>query len=235
MLAEQFRNRHGNTLMLVDCLLEGRCFSDRKTNPQADDDQDDRGDEWNAPAPAQKRVLRDDLQQQPEDAGGEEKADGCAELREHAVPAPLAFRRILGCEENSATPFAAEAEALAEPAQCEQQRRHDADRSVGGQQADNDRRNTHGQEGGDQRRLATDLVAEMTEDNGAEWTGEEGDREGGKGSEKGGGRIVVGEEQRREDQDGCRRIDIKIKEFDRGADKARDQNARRGIDLRTVR
>ena len=75
-----------------------------------------------------------DSRQQQEHAAGKEEADRRAELREHAVPRALARRRVLDRQQHGAAPFAAEAEALAEAAQREQQRRGDADRLVGRQQ-----------------------------------------------------------------------------------------------------
>ena len=72
--------------------------------------------------------------EQQEDAAGEEEADRRAELREHAVPGALAGRRVLDRQQHRAAPLAAEAEALAEAAEREQQRRRDADGAVGRQQ-----------------------------------------------------------------------------------------------------
>ncbi len=57
----------------------------------------------------------------------QDEAQRGAELREHAVPALLAARRVLRGEQHRAAPFAAEAESLPETAQCEQRRRRDAD------------------------------------------------------------------------------------------------------------
>ncbi len=115
--------------------------------------------------------------QHDEDAGRAEEAERRAELREHAVPALLAARRVLGREQHGAAPFAAEAQALAEPAEREQRRRRDADRGVGRQQADRDGRQAHRQQRRDERRLAPDAVAEVAEQRRADGPREERERE----------------------------------------------------------
>ena len=114
--------------------------------------------------------------EQQEDAAGEEEADRRAELRKHAVPGALARRRVLDRQQHRAAPLAAEAQALAEAAQRQQQRRGDADRVVGRQHADRHRRHAHRQQRRHQRRLAADAVAEVAEQRRADRPREEGDR-----------------------------------------------------------
>ena len=92
--------------------------------------------------------------------------------------ARLPGRRVLDGEQHRAAPFAAQAEPLAEAAQREQQRRGDADRRVRRQQADRHRRHAHRQQRGDERGLAADAVAEVTEERRADRAGEERDGEG---------------------------------------------------------
>ncbi|MNL54270.1 hypothetical protein D3C87_1775910 [compost metagenome] len=96
MLAEEFRDGHFDAFMAVYCLLECRGLGNRKANPKADSDQYYRCDEGNAPAPAEQRFLRHEMQEDPEYAGGQEQAQRGAELREHAVPAALARRSVFG-------------------------------------------------------------------------------------------------------------------------------------------
>ncbi len=60
--------------------------------------------------------------QDQEQTSRQDEADRRAELREHSVPAPLALGRIFRGEQHCAAPFTAEAEALAEAAERQQQR-----------------------------------------------------------------------------------------------------------------
>ena len=168
--------------------------------------------------------------QHQEDAAGEEEADRRAELREHAVPGALARRRVLDREQHRAAPLAAEPEALAETAQREQERRGDADRVVGRQHADSDRRHAHRQQRRDQRRLAADAIAEVAEQRRADRPGEERDREGRQRRERRRRGIGGRKEQPREDEHRRGRVDVEVEELDRRADQAGEQHLPRGID-----
>src|SRR6185312_11751182 len=99
-----------------------------------------------------------------EEAVRSEKANRRPELREHPEPAALARRRVFGREERGAAPFAAESDALAKAQDAEQDGRQAADRSVAGDEADQRRRDAHHEERGDERRFASDAVAEVAED-----------------------------------------------------------------------
>ena len=56
------------------------------------------------------------------------RREGRAELREHRVQPPLARWGVLGGEKRCARPFAADGEALQQPAEDQQQRRGDGQR-----------------------------------------------------------------------------------------------------------
>ena len=90
--------------------------------------------------------MADGRANQKEHAVGHEQADGCAQLGESAKPSAFAFRRVFRGDQCRAAPFAAQAQALAEAEQAQQQRRENADLLVIGQQADGDGGQTHGQQ-----------------------------------------------------------------------------------------
>ena len=135
------------------------------------------GEERNAPAEREELLVGQPRRQQQEDAAGTDEADRRAELREHAVPRALARRRVLDRQQHGPAPLAAEPEALAEAAEREQQRRGDADRRVGRQQADRHGRQPHRQQRRHQRRLAADAIAEVAEERRSDRAREERDRE----------------------------------------------------------
>ena len=165
-------------------------------------------------------------------AARKEEADRRAELRKHAVPGAPARRRILDCEEHGTAPLAAEAETLAEPAERKHERRGDADGLVGRQRPNQHRRDAHGEQRRDERRLAADAVAEVAKERRADRTGHECDREGRERGE--GGRSGIGrrEEQPRKDEDGGGRVNVEVEELDGRADKAREQDLSGGVDRR---
>jgi hypothetical protein len=94
------------------------------------------------------------------------------------VQAALAVRRVLRHVGRGAAVLAAEREALQQAQHDEDDRGRDADRRVGGQQADDERRQAHQQDGDEERVLAPDEVAQAPEDDGAEGPHREAGREG---------------------------------------------------------
>ena len=66
----------------------------------------------------------------------------------------------------------------------------------------------------------------MAEENRAERAGDHGRAEDGERRQQRGGLVARGEEQMREDEHcGCR-VDVEVIKFDRGADQARENDAR---------
>src|SRR5581483_10948595 len=103
-------------------------------------------------------------------------------------------------------------------------------RRVGRQQPDPDRRQSHRQQRGNQRRLAADPIPEVAEQRRADRPGEEGDRERRQRRERRRGRVGGREEQTREDEHRRRRVDVEIEELDGGTNQAREQHLRRAVD-----
>jgi hypothetical protein len=118
-----------------------------------------------------------------------------AELGEHAVPRAFVWRRILNGQQHRAAPLASQTQPLAEAAQRQQQRRGKANRSIGRQRSNGDRGYPHGRKRDDQRRLAADAIAKVTEERGADRPGQERDAKGGQRFERGRGRVGCGKEQ----------------------------------------
>ncbi|MNL15928.1 hypothetical protein D3C87_1369460 [compost metagenome] len=103
---------------------------------QADHHQRGAEQERNPPAPRTELFVVQCHGQREKQAVRREKANGRAELREHAEPGALAFRRVLRGQQRRAAPFAAQPQALAETQHAEQDRSPGADAVVTGQHAD---------------------------------------------------------------------------------------------------
>ena len=113
--------------------------------------------------------------QAAEDGVGEHVAQRRADLRGRGPePAFLRLRELRG-QQHGAAPLAADADALGEAEHDQQDRREDADLAVGRQEADQDGRDADQRQRPDQHLLAADPVAEATEDDAAERSGDVAD------------------------------------------------------------
>ena len=172
---------------------------------------------------------------QREDGDGEEVARRRAGLRPGG-PIPASLRRaVLGGHQHRPAPLATEGEALHQPEQDQQDRRPDADRRVGRQQADQEGRATHHHQRDDQHLLAADLVAEVPEDHPTDRPGGEADGIRGEREQRADERVEVGEEQLVEDQRGGRAVEEEVVPLHGGPDEAgtddlHDGRARPGRD-----
>lgn len=203
-------------------LGEHRGLRQLQAHIEADDHQRRAEQERDPPAPLTELLLAEQHRQGQEQAVGGEEADRRAELGKHAEPGAFAGRRVLRGQQRGAAPFAAEAEALAEAQQAEQQRSPVADAVVAGEDADQGGGDPHQQQRGDQGRLAPDAVAEVAEQRRAQRTGEKGDAEGEEGAEHLRGAGCLREEYRADHQGGGGGVDVEIVELDGGADEAGD-------------
>ena len=162
------------------------------------------------------------------------KPMGGPELREGAVQGALFRRRVFRRQQRRAAPFAAEAQALAEARQRQQQRRHDADTLVARQQADNHRRDAHRQQRGHQRHLAPHAVAEVAEQRRANRPRDEGDGKCRQRLQGRGGGVALGKEDVREDDNRGGGVNVEVKKLDSGADKRGDNHFIAGVDRRGI-
>jgi len=110
--------------------------------------------------------------------------------------------------------------ALAEAAEGKQQRCGDADSVICGQRANGEGRQPHGRKRKNQRLLATDAVAEVSEKCGADGTCEEGNAEGSERRQRGGSWVRSREEQAGEHEHCSGGIDVEVEKLDRGPDQA---------------
>jgi hypothetical protein len=99
--------------------------------------------------------------------------------------------------------FGAGAEALAGPAEDEEDRSPNADLVVCGQQADEQRGAAHDQQGGDEDPLAAEAVPVVREEDSAERTGQEANGKRAEAGDHGDGGGLVGKEELAE-YEGCR-------------------------------
>jgi hypothetical protein len=157
---------------------------------------------------------------------GKEQARRSAELRPRGnEPALAVTARPFHRQENRATPLAAHADALKRAQDGEDHCAPHADRIVARQERHQERRNAHQHQGGDQRRLAADAIAIMTEDEGPDRAREKTDEIDAKRVKRRGQWVLVWEEELAEDQPGHGAIEQEIVPLDRGADRGGDDGA----------
>ena len=204
--------------------LERGGLLERHPHIKADRDQRGAEQERDAPGPGDERLLAKADEEQQKEAGRDKKTDRRPELREHAEPGAASLRRVLDRDQRRAAPFAAEADALHDPQARRERtaRTRPPSRSPAG--ADQRRRHAHRQHGRDQRRLASDPVAEMAEQERPERPGEEGDAERHIGVEGLGLGSGFREEHRPEHERRRSAEDIEIVKLDRRADQARERD-----------
>src|SRR5271156_2579923 len=199
--AEDVEHRNFDAFLAAERFAEDRRFGDGQADVEAEEDESGAGQEGKAPAEGEELVVAELLGEDQEHASGKKKTCRRAELRKHSIPGAFTRRGIFDGEQDRAAPFASQTQTLTEAAEGEEQRRGQADFAVGGQQADGDGGDAHGEQGGDQGGFAADAVAEMTEQRGAERPGDEGDGESGQRGEGGRGGIFLRKEEARKNQD----------------------------------
>lgn len=145
---------------------------------------------------------------------------------------PLAAGRVLGRDQRGPAPLAAEREALGEPHQHEQRGGDPAGLRVGGQRADEEGGDAHGEQRDDQRLLAAEPVTEVPEEDGADRPGDHRGAEDRERRQQRRGGVAAREEELREDEDGGGRVDVEVVELDRRPHEAGDEDPRPGIDRR---
>jgi hypothetical protein len=120
--------------------------------------------------------------------------------------------------------LAAEGQSLHQPQQHQDQRGREADRRVGRQEADQDRRDTHEDDRDQEGVLPADKVTDPAEDDCAERTDQEAGRVGAEGAEQGRGLVARWEEQAGEER-GQDRVQVEVVPFEDGADGRRDDDS----------
>ena len=234
MLAEDRVHGHSQRFGTKDRRPEDGRLGDLEPHVEPEEHEHGTGQKGQPPAESEELRLGQAAREQQKRSAREQKAEGRAELREHAVEGAFVRWGVLDGEQHRPTPLASQSDALAEPAPGEQHRRGEAQRAVARQRADGKGGQTHAQQRQNQRRLAPKTVAEMPEDHGTDRSREKGDTEGGQGGQRRGGGVRRREEQAWEHQHRRRGEDIEIEELDRGADQAGQEHLPRRVD-RTLR
>ena len=138
--------------------------------------------------------------------------------QEATRPALAVGARPLHRQQHRSAPFAADADALKHPQHRQDDRAPDADRRVGRHERDQEGRDAHAQQRGDQRRLAADAVTVVAEYRGADRAADEADEIGAEGGERRRQRILVGKVELAEDKPGGGAVEEKVVPLDRGTD-----------------
>ena len=160
-------------LQLLNVLLESRRLFQRVAQVKTDNTERQRKEERQAPAPFHKFRFADNCRDQHHNARAEHEAGDRAEVEPAAHKAALAVGRIFGDEDRGAGILAAHREALRHLGEQQQNRRPDANRGVGGDQADTEGTDRHNHNGDGENLLATVLIAQHTEEEAAQWANKE--------------------------------------------------------------
>ena len=130
--------------------------------------------------------------------------------------------RPLHRHQDRAAPFSADSDTLDEPQDGEQHRAPDAYGRVRRNEGHGKGREPHEQQGGDQRRFASDAVAIMAKDGGADGPCDEADRVDEECLKRADQGIGVRKVELGKDQPGDSAIEEKVVPLDGSADRARD-------------
>src|SRR5215208_1640940 len=177
-------------------------------------DQDDAEQERYAPGPGPERLLSEDRREQEEDGVTKQEPYGDARLGEAAVETPLVFRGVLGRQEHSSSPLAADGETL-QKAQHEKQygRRHPYG-GVGRQETDQRRRRSHGKQRDDEGWFTAEPISIVAEEDASYRPRHEAYRGGAEGSQYPGDLAATRKVQRAEDQGRRRQVDKEVVPLD---------------------
>ena len=125
-------------------------------------------------------------------------------------------------QQHRAAPLAADADALQCTQEGQQDRAPDADRCKGWNKSDQKCRDAHAEKRRDQRRLAADAIAVMTENRRSNRPGNKADEVGAEGKQRRRQRVLIGEVELAKNEAGGGAVEEKVVPFDGGADRRRD-------------
>ena len=170
-------NGHAVAAALGDDALEHRRLGDRPAQVERDEQQREGEQERDAPSPRRDLLGGKHRREDDEDGGGEDRADGGAELGDRGVERALDGAGVLGGEEDRAAPLAAERQALGDAQQDQQRGAEPARLRVGGQEADEPGRDAHDADRPQQGGPPAEAVAHVAEDHGADRSHDERERD----------------------------------------------------------
>ena len=202
--------------------LEDRGFLELEADDQAEDHQQGGGEEGYAPAPGEEGFGAEGSGKDGQDTVGHEVAGGRADLGRGGPEAALVGVAELAGQQHSAAPFAADADALGQAQEHQDDGGPDADDRVVRQRTDEDGCDADQHQGEHEDVLAAHLVAQAAEHDAADGAGEVAHREGREGQQEPHELIVGGEEDLGEDEGRGHRVDGEVVVLKRGAGEAGD-------------
>ena len=223
VVAQDLEQRRSRGLLRGGLGEHGR-LGDPGAHEQADGQQHDAEQERDPPAPGEERLLAGQAGGRGQHQGREHHAAGRARVGE-AGPQPAPGGGVLGGHQHRAAPLAADRDALHDAQEHQQDRGPHPDLGVGGQQADERAAHAHQDHAEHEHLLAADPVAEVTEHDAAQRTGEVA---GGERAEAGDGadeRVEVGEEDLVEHDRRGRRVQQEVVVLDHAAEVARQHGS----------
>src|SRR5262249_34220352 len=147
-----------------------------QTNVERNGDQENREQEWDAPAPVIEALLAERVLGEQNHGKRADKAKGAADLNETGVEASLMIRRVLGDVDYGAAILAANRQALQYSHGDQSNRREPSGGRVGGRQANPSGRPAHENQRHQKGIFAADQIADPTEEQRAEGPNNEADR-----------------------------------------------------------
>jgi hypothetical protein len=121
-------------------------------------------------------------------------------------------------QQHRSAPLAAHADTLKHPQHRQDNRAPDADRRIGRHECDEEGRDAHAQQRGDEGRFAADPITVVTKYRSPDRASNEADEIGAKGRQRRRQRIFVGKVELAENKPGRSAIEEKVVPLDGGAD-----------------
>jgi len=179
-------------------------------------------EEGKTPAPGLEFLFAGQGAGAQDDQQRQEQADRGRGLDEGREQAALAVRRVFGHVGGGAAVLSAQRQALQDAQGNEDDRRRDADLLVARQDADQEGRGAHQQDGHQEGVLTADHVAQAAEHQRAERAHDEAGGEGEQGEDE--GCIRVADEELLGDDGSERTVEIEVVPFENGAEGRRGDN-----------
>ena len=173
----------GRLARVLQALEDGR-FLHPQPDEQRHADQQDGDQERDPVTPVGEAVLGHGAVADDHDHDGEEQAGRGRDLDEARVEAPLVVGDVLRHVDRGPAVLAAERQALQQAQRHQQDRRQDADRRIGRQEADEGGRQAHHRDRHEERELPANDVPDASEYGGPERAHGEAGSEGGQRREK---------------------------------------------------
>ena len=217
IVADSLDDRRLRNLLVLTFFGEGRRLIDLAADDVARDDDDDAEQEGNTPPPAHERLGRHVVRERQKHRRGEDLPGLHALQRKACEECSPAERSVL--QDHGACPgnLTGDRKALDQPQDDQQQRRQPADLLIRRQNSDSHGRETHEEHADEEHGLAAVGVAPVTQKECTNRTSDVADTVGRQRGDDGDRRVPFGEEDLRENQRRCGRIDKEIVVLQRGA------------------